>query len=167
MIIILLGPPGSGKGTMARDLAKRLGLEHIEIGNILRNRKDKKIKEFMQKGKLIPNKIVINIINKKINGKDLILDGFPRTLTQAKMLKQKPNYVFFLQLNKKIIYTRLLKRAKIEGRSDDTKTTISTRIKEYEKQTKPLLKYYSIIKIDATQTPEKVLKDILLHLKHD
>ena len=167
MIIILLGPPGSGKGTMANDLAKHLGLEHVEIGDILRNKKDKKIQELMQKGKLLPNKIIVKLVNKKINKKDLILDGFPRTVAQAKMLKQKPDYVFFLQVNKKIIYTRLLKRAKIEGRSDDTKTTISARIKEYEKQTKPVLKYYSIIKIDATQTPEKVLKDILLYIKHD
>jgi adenylate kinase len=143
MRIILLGPTGSGKGTQAKFISKMLKLKHIEAGKILRNeaRKNKFIKKLLNEGKLVPDEHVIEIINKKLTN-NFILDGFPRTLKQARALKFMPDLALFLNVNKKNIVKRLLLRK----RFDDNKKNIETRYKIYLKKTMPVVDYYKKFK---------------------
>ncbi len=96
MIVILLGPPGAGKGTQAKKISEKFNIPHISTGDILREeikaetRLGRKAKENVEAGKLVPDKVILDIIEKEIrkskNRDGLILDGFPRTIQQAKML---------------------------------------------------------------------------------
>ena len=145
MKIIILGPTGTGKSTQAEFITKSLKLKHIETGEILRKeaRKNKLIKNLVDKGQLIPDEITIKLIKEKIkNDKNFILDGFPRTLTQLKSLKFKPDLVLFLKVNK----DNLIKRLLLRKRFDDTKENILERYKIYLKQTMPVINYYKKLK---------------------
>lgn len=144
MKIIILGPTGSGKGTQAKFVSKLLKLRHIESGEIIRKeaKEDYKIKKLLDEGKLLPDKWTIKLINKKLNG-NFILDGFPRTLVQAKSLKFIPNVVLFLNVNKK----NLIKRLLLRKRFDDTKENIDKRYKIYLKKTLPVINYYKKLKL--------------------
>ncbi|MBI4159071.1 nucleoside monophosphate kinase [Candidatus Woesearchaeota archaeon] len=148
-VIAVLGPPGAGKDTQCKLISRKYKTKIVSIGKILRKeikkktRTGKKIQELMKKGDLIPDYIVKSIINKEIKNSEfsIILDGSPRDLTQVKML-DKINLVIFLNCTKKEITKRLLKRAKIEHRVDDTKKVIEHRWKIYEKLTKPVINFY-------------------------
>lgn len=162
MKIIILGPTGSGKGTQAKFISKFLKLKHIEAGAILRKKADRNrfIKELVCKGELIPDKTVINIMNKKIKKDNFILDGFPRTLVQAKALRFKPNIVIFLDVNKKDLFKRLLLRK----REDDTRENIEERYKIYLKKTLPVIDYYRrkklLIGINGNSSIKRVSEEI-------
>ena len=164
-MIILLGQPGAGKGSVAKLLAKKLNYTHIDTGQLIRTHATKEIKKYMQQGKLLPTKLILPIIKKHLK-KKCILDGFPRNIAQAKLLP-KPEYIFYLMVEKSLAHQRLLKRAKIEHRTDDTEQVIKKRFKEYEKKTKPLLKFYKPIKVDGNLGTQKLLKQILTHIRHD
>ncbi|MGQ4832900.1 MAG: adenylate kinase [Candidatus Asgardarchaeia archaeon] len=128
MFIIMLGPPGAGKGTQARNLAKKLGVPHIASGDILReivrdekNELGKKIKEYMARGELVPDDIVIKIIHERLSKSDCekgaILDGYPRTIKQAKALedflgkrKKKIDLVINLDVPDDVVIKRLTYR---------------------------------------------------------
>ena len=160
MNIILFGPPGAGKGTQAKHLVKKLNAFQISTGEILREeiKKNteigKKISYDMNDGKFVSDEIVNNLIKnivfdiKKKNR--LIFDGYPRSLTQAKNLnqlldetKQKIDFIFFLNVNKETILSRIKKRKVLENRSDDDSDTIIKRYDTYMETTKPVLDYYS------------------------
>ena len=160
MNIILFGPPGAGKGTQAKYLVKKLDGFQISTGDMLRNeiKKNseigKKIINDMNDGKFvndeIVNKLIKNIIfnNKKKN--NLIFDGYPRSLSQAKNLdlllessNQKINFIFFLNVNKDTIIKRVEKRKFLEKRSDDDSNTILKRYDTYMETTRPVLDFYS------------------------
>ena len=160
MNIILFGPPGAGKGTQAKYLAKKMNGFQISTGDILRQeiKKNSEIgKEIindMNEGKFVNDKIVNLLIEKIIfdpNKKDkLIFDGYPRSLSQAKQLdillknsKQKIGHIFFLNVNKDTIIKRIEKRKIIEKRSDDNLDTIIKRYDTYMETTKPVLNFYS------------------------
>ena len=163
MLILILGPPGSGKGTIAQLLAKKIKYQHLDLGSLLRKKATPEMKKYMEQGKLIPNKEIIKFITKYVQG-NRILDGFPRNITQAKQIP-KPDYIFYLQVKKATIYKRLQNRARIEQRTDDKKEIIKKRLEEYQKKTAPLLKYYTYICINAEPSPQEILKSILSHLK--
>ena len=159
MRIILMGPPGVGKGTQAKNIINKYNIAHLSTGAILRTEVSnntqlgKKAKVFMDKGQLVPDKLLLNMIENRLQQKDCIngylLDGFPRTIPQAeglelilKKLNQKIDSVISLTADEKELVKRLVLRGKKSGRSDDTEEVIKERQQIYWELTAPLLIFY-------------------------
>lgn len=181
MNLIMLGPPGSGKGTYASRLQLKLGIPAIATGDILREivkeetMLSRKVKKYMSKGELVPDSIVIEVLNERLAKDDckkgFILDGYPRTIEQAKALSDftkidaivrlfVPEWIIIERLSSRRIckscgevYNIRFLKPKKEGtcdkcdgplyqRIDDTPKVIKERLKVYERQTQPLLEYY-------------------------
>ena len=157
--LLLLGPPGAGKGTQARLLVERLGIPQISTGDMLRaavtagSEVGKRAKSFMDGGKLVPDDVVIGVAEQRLGQTDanngFILDGFPRTSAQADALdRMLPRLGCTLErciallVDEEELVKRLLKRAQIEGRSDDNEQAIRTRMQVYKDSTAPLIAYY-------------------------
>jgi len=159
----IFGPPGCGKGTQAALIKERLGYLHVSTGDIFRAAIAKndpnalKAKELMEKGELVPDDTIRNmlvpqlksIIDEATDPKGVILDGFPRTLGQAAMLEGILNELELrftgcvsLQVNQEELVQRLLKRAVIEKRADDTEDIIRERMRVYQEKTAPLEDYF-------------------------
>lgn len=158
--IIFMGPPGAGKGTQAKILCDTLGIPQISTGDILRaavkngTQMGLEAKKYMDAGDLVPDSVVIGIIKDRLVEPDckngFLLDGFPRTVEQADALDKILNSeglrikrAINLEVPDEELLQRLLKRAEIEGRSDDNETTIKSRLETYNKKTLPLLDYYA------------------------
>lgn len=182
MIIIIFGPPGVGKGTQAKLLSEKLDMLNFSIGDKLRKEIELKtplgeeIKETLSKGDLISDEIVLKIAEKFIvdnRNKNIILDGFPRTVNQAERLtnifesqKIQDIKIITLTSEKQELIKRLLKRAKIQGRSDDNEQTIKNRLNIYELETKPILNYYKktnykLLNVDGMGDINSINKNIL------
>lgn len=209
--IILFGPPGAGKGTFSGQIKKVLpNIAHISTGDIFReNLKNKtpiglKAKQYMDKGELVPDDVVIEMVRDRLNKEDaknngFILDGFPRTLPQAKALSEitEIDLLLLLEVSRAIITKRILGRysckncgkiynkytlppqkegvcdtcgaeIKFEQRSDDNEETLKNRLDAYEKNAKPLIKYYKkkklLRKVNAENTlslTQDQIKEIL------
>jgi adenylate kinase len=159
MRIVFLGPPGSGKGTQAKLLGKRLGVPAISTGDMLREavRREtalgRRAKAIMEAGELVPDDVVIGLIRERIGSPDaaggFLLDGFPRTIHQAEELERllKDNGtaldgVVNLVVPEATLVERLLGRAEQEGRSDDRPETIRERLRVYGEKTAPLVALY-------------------------
>lgn len=157
--LILFGPPGAGKGTQASLLAGHYELIHISTGDIFREEIKTqtelglRIKSIIDKGELVPDAILIEIIQgvfeKHRNSKGILLDGFPRTVAQAEALDQlmlsehsEITKVLSLKVDDEELIARLLKRAELLGRTDDSEDVIRNRLKVYNLQTLPLEDYY-------------------------
>ncbi|MEZ5199213.1 MAG: adenylate kinase [Bacteroidales bacterium] len=156
---ILFGPPGSGKGTQSVRIAEKYQFAHISTGDIFRkNIKEKtplgvKVQGIIEKGELVPDELLIEILENAMdqyhNVQGFVFDGFPRTIQQAKDLdmmltkrSETVSLVLALEVNDDEILARLLKRAELEGRKDDTKEVIENRIQIYNNQTQPLIEFY-------------------------
>jgi adenylate kinase len=159
MRLIFMGPPGAGKGTQAKVIANHFGIPQISTGDILRGAIQNgtslglEAKKFMDAGELVPDEVVIGIIRERLQEDDAqkgyILDGFPRTTEQAEALKgilsdlgSNLDAAINIDVNDDELVRRLLERAEIEGRADDTEPVIKNRLKNYQNQTKPLIDYY-------------------------
>lgn len=159
MNLIFLGAPGAGKGTQAQLIEKKFNIIQISTGDILRQAvKDatelgKTAKEYMDQGALVPDDVVIGIIKDRILQDDckngFILDGFPRTTEQASALDAileenslEIDHVININVPQEELIQRLLKRAEIEGRSDDNIDSIKNRLSVFEEKTLPLINYY-------------------------
>ncbi len=158
--IVLFGPPGAGKGTQAEFLINSYDLIHLSTGDLLRSEiaagttLGKEAKAYMDKGELVPDEVVIGMIenkleaNKDANG--FIFDGFPRTVAQAKALDELLNRkgtpitaMLSLEVEKQELIDRLLSRGKVSGRADDQdESIIENRINVYNEKTSPLIDYY-------------------------
>ena len=151
MNIILLGAPGSGKGTQAAFLIEKHGLTHLSTGDMLRaeiaagSDLGKQAKAIMESGQLVSDEIVIAMIAARLSDKGALFDGFPRTIAQAEALDKllagrgsQIDAVIELQVGNEEIVQRMLAR----GRSDDNEATIRQRLAVFEAQTKPLIDYY-------------------------
>ena len=182
--IILLGPPGCGKGTQSKILVDKKGFLQISTGDLLRKTANTKtsfgneINEIMKKGDLVSDNIVIKMILDEItnnHGKNFIFDGYPRNLNQAEQLDEafsKTNftidYVFLLDVKLDILEQRIEKRIEEAGyenvRPDDNIDTLTKRLETYKNMTMPLVKYYidqnKLTKLDGMDSIESISKKI-------
>ncbi|MEE8117493.1 MAG: adenylate kinase [Gemmatimonadales bacterium] len=159
MQIIVLGAPGSGKGTQGALLADRLGVPKIATGDLLRaavrdgTPLGVEARSFMDRGLLVPDEIVLGLIEEVLRSPEaqdgVIMDGFPRTLAQAEAVEglladrgSRIDRVLLIDVPEDELVKRMLGRARAEGRSDDTPETIRKRFAVYGEQTAPLIRYY-------------------------
>jgi adenylate kinase len=175
--LVLLGPPGSGKGTQAEALRASYGIPHIATGDIFRalvqadTPLGAQLKGYLDRGELVPDGVVIDVIRHRLGLPDaqdgFILDGFPRTVPQAQALDAllaelgRPlDAVLYLQADRQTLIERLTHRAQLEDRSDDRPDVIPHRIDVFLEQTAPLIDYYrqqnKLKLIDGSQTPDRV-----------
>ena len=182
MRLILLGPPGSGKGTQSVRLKEKLGISHISSGDLLRDAVKretdlgKQAKEFMEAGKLVPDELVLGMMRERLEADDcssgFLLDGFPRTVAQARalgrMLEEDRiplDHVVSLDVDDEEILSRIRGRREAEGRSDDNEETARERLAVYESETKPLLDFYRetglLQEVDGIGTPDEIFARIV------
>jgi len=179
--ILLLGPQGAGKGTQGRLIAREHDVPHIATGDILRTaiaggtELGRQAEPLLNSGQLVPDGIMIDLIRDRLARDDtedgFVLDGFPRTATQAEALDEMLNQidrplgvVIEFQLPEQLAVERLLRRAEEEGRADDTPEAIRTRLALYNEQTAPLVEYYRsrgiLVAVHANRTIEQVFDEI-------
>lgn len=171
MRLVLLGPPGAGKGTQAAILSEKLNIPHISTGDLFRANIGEgtplgvEAKSYMDAGKLVPTDVTARMVEDRLSQDDaangFLLDGFPRTVEQAEILKdllakkdQVLDGVLNFQVSDDVVVERMLSR----GRADDNEETIRTRMSVYRDETMPLIDYYGekIIDITAEGTIEEI-----------
>jgi len=175
--LLLIGPPGSGKGTVGQRLAEEYGVEHIAAGDLLRHEVETKsdigrrAAESMQRGELVSDRLVYELVLPrilvagKVNG--YVLDGFPRTLVQAEVGRAITDsndvavtLAILLDAEPDVLIPRLLDRARNEDRIDDTPEVIRARLDVFNEEVEPLLDFYRelglLVTVDASGSPEEV-----------
>lgn len=171
MRVVLLGPPGAGKGTQAQKLAEKLGVPHLSTGELFRSNIENgtklglEAKRYLDAGDLVPSELTNQLVNDRISDSDaadgFILDGYPRSLEQAKalheMLERRGTDIDAV-LEFRVSEDELLERLKGRGRADDTEEVIHNRMKVYRDETAPLLEYYSdeLKTVDAVGSLDEV-----------
>jgi adenylate kinase len=175
--LIFLGAPGAGKGTQAQLLARSRGIPHISTGDILRAEVKEQTelglqaKSYMDKGELVPDSLILNMIRGRLAQSDAslgwILDGFPRNVSQAEFLDKllaeiHQNYDLAIDLNvpQEKLVERLLNRATIQNRPDDTEEVIRRRLVVYDQQTAPLIDYYQHKGVFKTVDGDRELAEV-------
>ena len=158
MKLILLGPPGAGKGTQARLLAEHLRIPHVSTGELLRkavaegSELGAKARGSMERGELVPDPLLLGLVREALEGpagRGAILDGYPRNIHQAEALTEllhemglELGGVIELEVSEQVLVDRIAARARAEDRADDTAATVRNRLRVYEQQTSPLVAYY-------------------------
>lgn len=175
-VVIFLGPPGAGKGTQAARLAGDLRLVKLSTGDMLRDHVSRgtelgrRVKPVLDAGGLVTDDVVIAMIRERLASMDdvrVIFDGFPRTVAQAQALdvlleelSAPISAVPLLEVPESVLVERVLERARLEGRSDDTPEVIRNRMTEYRSKTQPLIDYYAargyLHRLDGTGSPDEV-----------
>jgi len=160
--VLLLGVQGAGKGTQAKRIASDYGLAHIATGDMLRHaiadgsELGRRVQPILERGELVPDDLMIELIRNRLQSEDaesgFVLDGFPRTMTQAEALDSmlaeigRPlSVVFELQVPDEVALERLHLRADEEGRADDTPEAIEKRLELYHRETEPLVVHYRLL----------------------
>jgi adenylate kinase len=179
MYIVLIGPPGAGKGTQSQRIIEHLGIAHLSTGDILRQAivdgslTGQMAEPFLSRGDLVPDEVVVRIVGERLEQPDCangaLLDGFPRTVSQAESLVQhlarlgrKLNLALELVVDDAELLCRIEGRARQSEspRSDDTPEKLAHRLKQYHRQTRPLLDFYRqrglLETVDGLGTPDEV-----------
>jgi adenylate kinase len=181
MLIVFIGPPGSGKGTQSKRLLELLQIQPLSTGELLREAKaagtslGRLASQYMDQGRLVPDPLVLALVGEKLRESQfatgVMFDGFPRTLQQARALDESLvqrgtplDMVLELRADDNELISRMLRRAAQEKRADDNPQTISHRMEVYRQQTAPLLDYYRfkgiLTPIDAMGSPDEVFERI-------
>ena len=182
MRLVLVGPPGAGKGTQAVRLAERLDVPHISTGDLFRANLNENTplglaaKQFMAAGELVSDEVTVGMVRERLAeddaAKGFILDGFPRTVAQADALAEllqaagnELDAVVALEVPEDVLVERLLGR----GRSDDTEDVIRRRQEVYREETAPLLEHYRdvLVTVDAVGEVEEITERVLRALGND
>jgi adenylate kinase len=179
--VLILGPQGAGKGTQAKRIGSEYGIPHIATGDMLRVAMNagtplgRVVKPIYDAGRLVPDDLMVGLIRERLSEPDtdagFVLDGFPRTMPQAEALDamlreidRDLDVVFVLQLPEEVAIERLLRRAQIEGRTDDTPESIATRLALYRSETAPLVEHYrtkgNVVGIHGDRTENQVFAEI-------
>lgn len=186
--IIIFGPPGAGKGTMSKKIAKETGAIHLSTGDIIRKNQEEKTKigimadKIVDGGGLLPDDIVNEMVKQEVIDTNsyvgYIFDGFPRTSGQARMLDEfmhrrgtPISHVIFLDVPKNVVFNRIIERGKTSNRKDDTEEAFPKRWNAYNKETKPVLAYFEgrgkVSTIDGSKDIERVYQDLLEVISSD
>jgi adenylate kinase len=187
MRLLLIGPPGCGKGTQAVRIAQHYGVEHISSGDLLRRHVaestsiGRTVEQCINRGDLVPDGIVMDILRKPVEAASrnggYILDGFPRTVAQAeaaydvaRTLNASVRIALHLQVPRDELIRRLLSRGLETGRADDTAEVINHRLQVFDASTVPLLDYYArretLVRIDGNNRVPEVTRAAITHLDH-
>lgn len=179
--VVILGPPGAGKGTQGKRIAADTGLPHINTGDMLRSEIaagtefGRRVKSILDAGELVPDQVMIERVRERLDEPDtangFILDGFPRTLDQAAgldamlaELDREVSVVLHFQVPDERVVQRLLKRAVEEDRSDDTPDKIRHRLEVFHTETEPLVAHYRakglLVGIHADRTVDEVFAEV-------
>lgn len=182
MRLVLLGAPGSGKGTQATRLKQALGVPHISTGDLLRaavaagTPLGVQAKVVMDRGELVSDDIVLGMLEERLTagdtGEGFILDGYPRNSVQAQALEtllakldQPVDLAVLLDVDVELLISRLAGRAQAEGRSDDSPDTVRNRLRIYTEQTAPVIDFYDaagkLARIDGVGSMEEITARVL------
>jgi len=183
MRLLIMGPPGAGKGTQAAKIAETFGIAHISTGDLFRANLTQgtplglEAKKFMDAGEYVPDSVTNDMVRDRLTHADaqvgFLLDGYPRTVAQVAELdemlgEQGLDKVLVLSADTDVITGRLLIRAKEQGRADDTEDVVRRRLEVYEEQTAPLIDVYSnrgiLASIDGIGSIDEVAERILVAL---
>jgi adenylate kinase len=185
--LLLLGAPGSGKGTQGPPLARRFGVPHLSSGELLREQVKagsdlgREISGVLDRGELVPDEVIVALMHEvsssPATADGYVLDGFPRTVAQAERAEDLfdgtgdtggIDGVIYLDLPDDVVRQRLAERATQAHRSDDDAGVVERRLRVFHAETKPLLDYYrrrgQLIAVDATRTPAEVTAAIVAAL---
>jgi adenylate kinase len=180
--IVILGPPGAGKGTQGKLISAEAGIPHINTGDMFRaecvagSDLGLRVTAILDAGDLVPDDVTIEVVRARLAQDDtvngFILDGFPRTLAQAEALDRvlaeidrgELSAVLDFELPDEIAVQRLLGRAAVEGRSDDIPDKVRHRLDVYHEKTEPLVEYYRsrglLVAVHADRTVEEVYSEV-------
>ena len=187
MRILLVAPPGAGKGTQGALIATHFGIPHIATGDLLREhvargtKLGRAVRDHLARGELVPDEIVLEMVRKafdeaKADGGGYVLDGMPRNMTQARALYDisrsmgmTANVALHLKADDEELTRRLLARAVLEGRTDDTEDVIRRRLALYHEVTHPIVEWYAgrgiLVAVDGVRPVERVARQILTALE--
>ena len=180
--IVILGPPGAGKGTQGKLIAADAGIPHVNTGEMFRaecaagTELGERVSSILDAGDLVPDEVTIEVVRARLDQDDtargFVLDGFPRTLAQAEALDRvlveidrgELCVVLDFQVSDEIAVQRLLGRAGVEGRSDDAPDRVQHRLDVYHEKSEPLVEYYRarglLVGIHADRTVEEVFAEV-------
>ncbi len=185
MKVLMIAPPGAGKGTQGVVIAAHFGIPHIATGDLLRDHVSRQtelgreVQHFLDRGELVPDEVVLEMVRAAListGGRGYVLDGIPRTMQQARALYEiakelgmTADVALHLQVPDDELVRRLLARAATQGRSDDTEEVILRRLQLYRDVTHPILEWYGergiLVSVDAQRPPDAVGRHILTTLE--
>lgn len=172
--LIIVGPPGCGKGTISKKLAKDFNFKHVSTGDLLRNTGDKNVQEILKNGNFVSDECITQLIEEELLNNSCILDGFPRTLVQAEYLEKckdkniNISLVLLINTSERECIRRIQNRE--DQREDDRDVeVIRRRLKVYHMCTEPLIEFYKernlLVTVNGNKTKDEVYNDILEILK--